>query len=384
MTDTVYTTDEHVALREQVARFIAKEVEPHGPAWEEQGFVPREVLRKMGGLGFFGITYPTEYGGTEADALTSLVFAEALSRSTFGGFIVTALVHSDMASPHLVNAGSRGQLEKYLPGVIRGERITAVAVTEPDAGSDVAGIRTRARRDGPDWVLNGAKMFITNGVHADLYFVAARTDPEAKGSRGISMFIVEKGTPGFRVGRALNKTGWLCSDTAELVFEDCRVPAENLLGDENAGFYAVMKNFQRERIAAAAMAVGNALTSLKLTIEYVKSRKAFGGVLFDKQVIRQRLAMLEAKTHAARQFLYHCGWLATQERECVREVSMLKALTGELANEVVYTCQQFHGGMGYMRESAIERQARDARVLTIGGGATEVMLEEVAKRFAPD
>jgi acyl-CoA dehydrogenase len=382
--ESIYLTEEHVALREQVARFIAKEVEPHGAAWEEQGCVPREVLRKMGELGFFGITYPAEYGGAEADALTSLVFAEALSRSTFGGFIVTALVHSDMASPHLVNAGSRAQLEKYLPGIIRGERITAVAVTEPDAGSDVAGIRTRARRAGADWVLNGAKMFITNGVHADLYFVAARTDPDAKGSRGISMFIVEKGAPGFRVGRALNKTGWLCSDTAELVFEDCRVPAENLLGEENAGFYAVMKNFQRERIAAAAMAVGNALTSLRLTIEYVKNRKAFGGVLFDKQVIRQRLAMLEAKTHAARQFLYHCGWLAAQERECVREVSMLKALTGELANEVVYTCQQFHGGMGYMRESAIERQARDARVLTIGGGATEVMLEEVAKRFAPD
>ena len=382
--ESIYITEEHAALREQVARFVAREVEPYGAAWEEQGFVPREILQKMGALGFFGITYPAEFGGSQADALTSLVFAEALSRSTFGGFIVTALVHADMASPHLVNAGSRAQLEKYLPGVIRGERITAIAVTEPDAGSDVAGIRTRARRDGADWVLNGAKMFITNGVHADLYFVAARTDPDAKGSRGISMFIVEKGTPGFRVGRALNKTGWLCSDTAELVFEDCRVPAGNLLGEENAGFYAVMKNFQRERIAAAAMAVGNALTSLRLTIEYVKNRKAFGGVLFDKQVIRQRLAMLEAKTHAARQFLYHCGWLAAQERDCVREVSMLKALTGELANEVVYTCQQFHGGMGYMRESAIERQARDARVLAIGGGATEVMLEEVAKRFAPD
>ena len=382
--ESIYLTDEHVALREQVARFIAKEVEPYGAVWEEQGLVPREVLRKMGELGFFGITYPAEFGGSEADALTSLVFAEALSRSTFGGFVVTALVHSDMASPHLVNAGSRAQLEKYLPRIIRGECITAVAVTEPDAGSDVAGIRTRARRDGAEWLLNGAKMFITNGVHAGLYFVAARTDPDAKGSRGISMFIVEKGTTGFRVGRALNKTGWLCSDTAELVFEDCRVPAGNLLGEENAGFYAVMKNFQRERIAAAAMAVGNALTSLRLTIEYVKNRKAFGGVLFDKQVIRHRLAMLEAKTHAARQFLYHCGWLAAQERECVREVSMLKALTGELANEVVYTCQQFHGGMGYMRESAIERQARDARVLAIGGGATEVMLEEVAKRFAPD
>jgi acyl-CoA dehydrogenase len=382
--ESIYLTEEHYALREQVARFIAKEVEPQGEAWEKQGHVPREVLRRMGKLGFFGITYPAEYGGVEADALTSLVFAEALSRSTFGGFVVTALVHSDMASPHLVNAGSEAQKAKYLPAIIRGETITAVAVTEPDAGSDVAAIRTRARLDGRDWVINGAKMFITNGVLADIYFVAARTDPQAKGSRGISMFIVEKGATGFRVGRALDKMGWRCSDTAELVFEDCRVPEENLLGEQNAGFYAVMKNFQRERIAAAAMAVGNALTSLRLTIEYVKGRKAFGGVLYDKQVIRQRLAMLEARTHAARQFMYHCGWLASQNRDCVREVSMLKALTGELANEVVYTCQQFHGGMGYMRESAIERQARDARVLAIGGGATEVMLEEVAKRFAPD
>ncbi len=382
--ESAYLTEEHVALRDQVARFVANEVEPNGEAWEAQGHVPREVLRKMGDLGFFGITYPAEYGGSEADALTSLVYAEALSRSTFGGFVVTALVHSDMASPHIVHAGSKAQIERYLPGIIRGELITAVAVTEPDAGSDVAGIRTRARRDGPDWVLNGAKMFITNGVLANVYFVAARTDPAAKGSRGISMFIVEKGTQGFTVGRALSKTGWLSSDTAELVFDDCRLPGDALLGQENAGFYAVMKNFQRERIAAAAMAVGNALTSLRLTIEYVKTRKAFGGVLFDKQVIRQRLAMLEAKTHAARQFLYHCAWLSSRNRECVREVSMLKALTGELANEVVYTCQQFHGGMGYMRESAIERQARDARVLAIGGGATEVMLEEVAKRFAPD
>jgi acyl-CoA dehydrogenase len=382
--DSIYFSEEQRALREQVERFVAKEVEPHGEAWEEQGHVPREVLRRMGEMGLFGITYPAAYGGAESDLLTSLVYAEALSRSTFGGFVVTALVHSDMASPHLVHAGSKAQLEKYLPGVIRGEKITAVAVTEPDAGSDVASIRTRARREDGSWVINGAKMFITNGVLADVYFVAAKTDPDAKGSRGISMFIVEKGTPGFRVGRALDKMGWRSSDTAELVFEDCRIPEENLLGEQNAGFYAVMKNFQRERLAAAAMAVGNALTSLRLTVEYVKTRKAFGGVLYDKQVIRQRLAMLEARTHAARQFLYHCGWLASQGRDCVREVSMLKALTGELANEVVYTCQQFHGGMGYMRESAIERQARDARVLAIGGGATEVMLEEVAKRFAPD
>jgi acyl-CoA dehydrogenase len=378
--ESVYITPEHVALREQVARFLAKEVEPHGEAWEEQGFVPREVLRKMGSLGLLGITYPQEYGGAGADPLTALVFAEALSRSTFGGFVVTVLVHTDMASPHLVHAGSKQQIEQYLPRIVSGEAITAVGVTEPDAGSDVRGIRTRARRDGSDWVLNGSKLFITNGVHADLYFVAARTDPDAKGARSISMFIVEKGAPGFRVGRALKKTGWLCSDTAELVFDDCRIPGENLLGQENAGFYAIMKNFQIERLALSAMAVGHCMTALSTTLDYVRTRRAFGAPLYEKQAIRQRLAMLEAKTAAARQFMYHCAWLRSQERDCVGEVSMLKALTGELANEVLYTCQQFHGGMGYMRETAIERLWRDARVLAIGGGATEVMLEEVAKR----
>ncbi len=377
----IYTTPEHDALREQVARFLEREVEPHGHIWEEQGYVPREVLRKMGELGWLGMTYSSEYGGADADLLTSVVFQEALSLSTFGGFIVTVLVHTDMASPHLVHAGSPDQIKTYLPQVISGEKITAVGISEPDAGSDVAGIRTSAKRDDDDWVLNGTKMFITNGVHADLYFVAAKTDPDAKGSRGISMFIVEKGTPGFSVSRQLDKQGWCSSDTAELVFDNCRIPARNLLGEENRGFYAVMSNFQIERIALGAMAVGHARTALRLTTEWTQQRKAFGGVLYDKQVIRQRLAMLASKTEAARTLLYHCAWLATNNQECVKEVSMLKALTGELVNEVTYSCQQFFGGMGYMKESPIERLVRDARVLAIGGGATEVMLEEVAKRL---
>lgn len=377
----IYTTPEHDALREQVARFLEREVEPHGHIWEEQGYVPRELLRKMGELGWLGMTYSSEYGGADADLLTSVVFQEALSLSTFGGFIVTVLVHTDMASPHLVHAGSPDQIKTYLPQVISGEKITAVGISEPDAGSDVAGIRTSAKRDGDDWVLNGTKMFITNGVHADLYFVAAKTDPDAKGSRGISMFIVEKGTPGFSVSRQLDKQGWCSSDTAELVFDNCRIPARNLLGEENRGFYAVMSNFQIERIALGAMAVGHARTALRLTTEWTQQRKAFGGVLYDKQVIRQRLAMLASKTEAARTLLYHCAWLATNNQECVKEVSMLKALTGELVNEVTYSCQQFFGGMGYMKESPIERLVRDARVLAIGGGATEVMLEEVAKRL---
>jgi acyl-CoA dehydrogenase len=369
MPDAVYITPEHEQLRATIARFLAEEVEPHGEAWEEQGCVPRSVIRKLGALGLLGITYPPEYGGAGADAITSVVFQEALSRSTFGGFIVTVLVHTDMASPHLVHGGSKAQLDKYLRRVIAGELVTAVAVTEPDAGSDVAAIRTRARRDGDAWVLDGTKMFITNGVHGDLYFVAARTDVENKGARGISMFVVEKGTPGFRVGRALKKQGWLSSDTAELVFEACRIPAGSLLGAENQGFYAIMRNFQTERIALGAMAIGHCQTALKLTLDWVTNRAAFGATLFDKQVIRQRLAMLDAKVQSARAFLYHCAWLVSAGRECVREVSALKALTGELANEVMYACQQFHGGMGYMRESPIERLVRDARVLAIGGGA---------------
>jgi acyl-CoA dehydrogenase len=382
MQPTIYDRPEHDQLRTTVARFLAEQVEPYGGQWEEQGFVPRDAIRKLGDLGLLGITYPPEYGGTGADAITSVVFQEALSRSTFGGFIVTVLDHTDMAGPHLVRAGTKAQLDRYLRRVIAGELITAIAITEPDAGSDVAAIRTRAKRDGDGWVLNGTKLFITNGVHGDLCFVAARTDAGAKGARGISIFIVEKGTPGFRVGRPLRKQGWLCSDTAELVLEDCRLDADALLGEENGGFYAIMRNFQTERIALGAMAVGHCLTALELTHRYVNERKAFGGVLWDLQVVRQRLAMLEAKTAAARQLLYHCAWLAGENRDCVREVSMLKALTGELANEVMYACQQFHGGMGYMRETAIERLVRDARVLAIGGGATEVMLEEVAKRFA--
>ncbi|MHB1205987.1 MAG: acyl-CoA dehydrogenase family protein, partial [Rhodospirillaceae bacterium] len=238
-----------------------------------------------------------------------------------------------------------------------------------------------AKRDGGEWVLNGTKMFITNGVHADVFFVAAKTDTSVKGTRGISMFIVEKGTPGFTVSRALKKHGWLSSDTAELVFDNCRIPAANILGEENKGFYAVMRNFQNERIVLGAQAMGEAQTAIALTLDYVRTRKAFGATLWDKQVIRQRISMLAAKVEAARQLLYKAAWLDAQGREIVKDVSMVKALCGELVNEVMYTCQQFHGGFGYVRESAIERMVRDARIQSIGGGATEVMLEEIAKRL---
>ena len=376
-----YFREEHAALRTQIRRFVEEEIKPHGAAWEEAGFVPREMLRRMGALGFLGIRYPEEFGGSALDTLATVVLAEELGRSTFGGVAVTVLVHTDMASPHLANAGSIAQMRRWMPGIVAGTCITAVAVTEPDAGSDVASLRTSARRDGDDYVLNGTKMFITNGVHADLVFVAARTDPTVKGTRGISIFAVERGMEGFSVGCALKKQGWLSSDTAELVFTDCRVPEANRLGEEHAGFYAIMKNFQNERLVLGAMAMGEAQAALDLTLAYVQQRRAFGGVLWEKQAIRQRLAMLTAKVAAGRQLVHATAWLDAEGRDCVGEVSMVKALCGELVNEVMYDCQQFHGGFGYIRESAIERMVRDARIHAIGGGATEVMLEEVAKRM---
>ena len=310
------------------------------------------------------------------------MLAEELGRSTFSGVAITVLVHTDMASVHLFNAGSQALKDRFMPDVVAGRKIVAVGVTEPGAGSDVKGIRTTARRDGDSYVLNGAKMFITNGVHADLYCVAAISNPDSRPSQRLSMLLVEKGTPGFRVGRALDKQGWRSSDTAELLFEDCRVPAANLLGEEGRGFYAIMRNFQNERIVIGAMAIGEAEAAIEITLDWVTQRQARSvQPLWSRQTIRQRLAMLAAQVEAGRQLVYHAAWLVTQGIDATKEVSMVKAYCGELVNEVMYACLQFHGGMGYMRESTIERMSRDARVQSIGGGTTEVMLEEVAKRM---
>jgi acyl-CoA dehydrogenase len=376
-----FFSEEHEMLRDQVRRFVEEEIKPFGDAWEAQGFVPREVLRRMGALGFFGIRYPEVYGGSNMDTLGSVVLAEELGRSTFSGAAITALVHTDMASVHVFNAGSEAQKARWMPRIVSGETICAVAVTEPDAGSDVKGIRTRAQQTKDGYVLNGAKMFITNGVHADLYCVAAKTGPLDGGSKAVTMFLVEKGTPGFRVSRALDKHGWRSSDTAELVFEDCKLPHDAVLGEEGAGFYAIMKNFQNERTVIAAMAMGEAQAALDLTVAYLKTRRAFGAPLWQKQGIRQRIAMRAAEVEAGRQMVYAAAWRDARGHDVVREVSMAKAYCGDLVNAVMYDCLQFHGGIGFMRESIIERMARDARVQSIGGGASEVMLEEVAKRL---
>jgi acyl-CoA dehydrogenase len=375
-----YMSDELEAIYRQTLDFVAREVVPHAAAWEAEGKVPREVLRKMGSLGMLGLRVPESMGGVGLGPIASAAFSEALGSSTYAGFDVTVLVHTDMAGPHLVNSGSPEQRERFLPDALAGELILSIAVTEPDAGSDVAGIRSTAKRDGDGWVINGRKTFITNAVYGGLTIVAARTDPENK--YGISMFLVPKDTPGFEVSKKLDKHGWRCSDTAELVLEDVHVPDALLLGTPHRGFYETMKNFQNERMALVGMGVGAAQKAIDMTVAYTQERPAFGGHLFDLGAIRQRMAMNQAKVDAVRASMYHAAWLGEQGVDNVREMSGVKAWGCEVVNQVMYDCTQFHGGMGFMRESDIERMYRDARVLTIGGGATEVMLEEVAKRSA--
>ena len=373
-----WMTDELEAIYDQTVDFVTNEVMPHGEQWEEKGKVPRDVLTKMGELGMFSLRVPEAHGGLGMGYLASATFSEALGASTFAGFDVTVLVHTDMSSPHLLNSGNDEQLARYLPGIIDGTNIMAIGVSEPDAGSDVAGMRTAAVKDGDGWRINGTKMFITNGVYGDTVIVAARTDADSK--YGISTFLVDQGTEGFSVGRKLNKHGWLCSDTAELIFDDCWVPDENLLGDLHKGFYATMQNFQNERMVLVGMGVGAAQAAIDMTNACTQERAAFGGKLYDLGAIRQRMAMNQAKVDAARASMYHAAWLGDQGIDNVKEMSGIKAWGCEIVNEVMYDCVQFFGGMGYMRESAIERMYRDARILPIGGGATEVMLEEVAKR----
>jgi acyl-CoA dehydrogenase len=374
-------TPEHEELRRQIRRFVETEVKPQAEQWERDCNVPRSFIKRMGELGFLGIGFPEQHGGSGMDIFASLVFAEELGRSTYAGVVGVATVHTLMAAPHLVSVGSPAQLARYMPGIISGELLTAIAISEVEAGSDVGAMRMKATRVPGGWKLNGAKFWISNGVNADLVFVAARSKPDSKGANGISMFIVEKKTPGFRVGRKLEKLGFRASDTAELIFEDCFVPDGQLLGEEHRGFYSVMENFQIERLALSTLNVSEVMTALKFTIQYLRDRKVFGTALIERQVLRQRLAMLMTRAEAGRRLVYHAASLLARGEKAVLEVSMVKAYMGELVNETMYQCLQCHGGAGFLNGAPIERMFRDARLYSIGGGATEVMLEEVAKRW---
>lgn len=368
-------------VRAQIRRLVDERIVPNGDGWEEAGAIPRALFVEFGRLGFLGMRHPVEYGGGGLGPLASVVLGEELARSTYGGVASALTVHSDMSISHIAHRGTHEQKVKYLPAACSGERIGAVCVTEPHAGSDVAGIRTRAVRTPEGWLVNGCKTFITNGVQGDIYVVAAKTDPHAKGSRGISLFIVEKGTPGFDIARKLDKHGWRSSDTAELYFEDMLLPHDALLGEEGKGFYYIMSTFQNERLVVGALSSGTCAKAIELTVAYLRQREAFGKPLWEQPVVRSKLAWVAAKAAAVRALTYQCAQMIEENKDTVREVSMLKAFGAETLQEVVHTCLQLHGGTGYMIGTPVERMARDARILTIGGGATEVMLEEVAKRM---
>ncbi len=372
--------EEHEAFRRTVRAVVEKELLPHAREWEAREEFPRELYLRFGELGFLGLKYPQEYGGSAAGELYEAVLLEELGRCGSGGVSAGLGAQFTISTGPLHLFGTDAQKRRFLAPAIRGEKIGALGITEPDAGSDVAGIRTTAVRDGDHYVINGSKTYITNGVRADFLVLAVKTDP-ARGHKGLSMLLVERGTPGFSVGRKLQKLGWRSSDTAELFFEDCRVPAENLLGVEGQGFSQIMGNFQWERLALALGAVGAMEQMLEQVLEHVKQRQAFGQPLSQFQVLRHRLAELHTAFECARQLTYHALRLHVGGEYAVAQTSMAKKVATETACKVADECLQLYGGAGYMMEYDIQRHWRDARLGPIGGGTSEVMNEIIAKQL---
>jgi citronellyl-CoA dehydrogenase len=375
-------TAEHAMFRRAVRSFVEKELNPHVDAWEAAGIWPaHEVLRKMGDLGFLGLNYSAEYGGQDADIWFTVVLAEELGRCDSAGVAMGITVHTDMCTPALARYGSHDLRQRYLEPALKGDMVGAIAVTEPDAGSDVAGITTRADVDGDAYVINGAKLYITNGTQADWVCLLARTSP-GTGYKGMSLILVPTDTPGFIVSKKLDKLGNHASDTAALMFEDVRVPCANRIGAEGMGFYLQMEQFQRERLVGAISATAGMEKAVRATITYCRARSTFGQPLIHNQWVQFRLCELLTEIEALRQLTYHCAGLMAEDEnspEVIRIASMCKLKAGRLARETADTCLQFYGGMGYMHETPISRYFRDARLLSIGGGADEVMLGILAR-----
>ncbi|KSW27354.1 MULTISPECIES: acyl-CoA dehydrogenase family protein [unclassified Pseudomonas] len=376
---TEYFDDSHRLVRDSVRRFVEREILPHIADWEEAEEFPRELYRKAGEAGILGIGYPEAYGGShEGDLFAKLAASEELMRSGSGG-LVAGLGSLDIGLPPLLKWGRAELREHIVPQVLAGEKIMALAVTEPSGGSDVASLKTRAVRDGDHYRVTGSKTFITSGVRADYYTVAVRTGGEGYG--GVSLLLVEKGTPGFTVGRKLKKMGWWASDTAELFFDDCKVPAENLIGMENMGFACIMANFQSERLALATMANMTAQLALEEALKWGAEREAFGKPIGKFQVLKHRLAEMATQVEVSREFTYRQAAKMAVGQSVVKEISMAKNFATDVADRVVYDAVQLLGGMGYMRESLVERLYRDNRILSIGGGTREIMNEIIAKQM---
>ncbi|WP_311209110.1 MULTISPECIES: acyl-CoA dehydrogenase family protein [unclassified Aeromicrobium] len=380
MTD-LWTTPERQALRTAVEQFTQREIVPHLPQWEDDGQLPRELHAATAKAGFLAVGYAEEVGGAGGDSVDACVVTEAMLAAGGSTGLQASLFTHSIAVPHIIDAGDPALIDAYVRPTLAGEKIGSLGVTEPSGGSDVANIRTRAVRDGDHYVVNGAKTFITSGVRADFVTTAVRTGGE--GHAGISLLVIDKDTPGFTVSKSLRKMGWHCSDTAELAFEDVRVPVENLVGEENGGFYLVMQQFVGERLGLAVQAYGTAQRALDLAVAYARERDTFGKPLIARQVIRHKLVEMHARTAAARaltrQALERSLETPKTDPSLILDAVTAKNVSVAAVEHVVHEAVQIFGGMGYMRESEIDRHYRDARILGIGGGATEVMKDLSAK-----
>ena len=374
-------TEEHDMFRESLRKFVRKEIIPHAEEWEEAEFFPNEVFQKLGELGFLGAHWPIEYGGGGGDFIFSLILAEELAKSGMAGLGMGVGVHIGMATPPILKFGSEHLKMRYIVPAAKGEKIAALGITEPGAGSDVAAIRTTAVKDGHAWVLNGTKMFITNGIRADFVLVVARSDPSSKGHRGISLFVVDTNTPGYRVGRKLKKVGMCSSDTAELIFEDVRVPLENLVGEEGNGFKQIMWELQGERITSAASNMARAERAFELALEYSKQRVQFGKPIAAFQVTQHKLADMVAMIDCCRNFVYNVAWDFSKGNYPVKEISEAKLMCSVLGFQIADMALQIHGGYGYTHEYEIQRYWRDLRLPRIGGGTDEIMKEIIAAQL---
>jgi acyl-CoA dehydrogenase len=372
--------EEHDAFRRTVRAVVDKELRPFARQWEEQGEFPRALFTRFGELGFLGLKYPEAYGGTNAGWLYEAVLLEELGRCGSGGVAAGLAAQFTISTGPLHLFGTDAQKQRWLAPAIRGEKIGALGITEPDAGSDVASLRTTARREGDHFVVDGSKTYITNGVRADFVVIAVKTDP-TRGHKGLSMLVVERGTPGFGVTRKLDKLGWRASDTAELFFDDCRIPAANLIGEEGQGFYQIMGNFQWERLSLALGAIGAAEQLLEQCLQWVKERKTFGKTLAEHQVIRHKLAEMATDLETARQLTYHALRLHSGGELAVAQTSMAKKVATEMCCRVADQALQLHGGAGYMKDLDLERHWRDARLGPIGGGTSEIMNEIIARQL---
>jgi alkylation response protein AidB-like acyl-CoA dehydrogenase len=371
--------DEHEQLRESIRRFVIKELQPHSQEWEETTF-PDWVFRRMGELGFLGLDKPERYGGQGGDYYTSLVLAEEIVHAQCGGLAMGVAVHTDMAMPPILAFGTEEQKQQWIVPAIKGEKILCLGISEPDAGSDVAGIKTRAIPDGDEYVINGSKTFITNGHRADMIVLVTKTDPEA-GYDGFTLFLVPMDTPGVVREKRLEKLGMHASDTALLAFQDVRVPASAALGEVGKGFYHIMWELQGERLIGAAGCVAGAQAAFDRTLQYAKERTAFGRPIGRFQVIRHKFAEMATKIETARQLVYTSAWRFQNGEYPVREISMAKLHAARVAVEVADECIQIHGGNGYMKEYGIERVWRDMRLNRIGAGTDEIMLEVIGRSY---